>query len=51
MLYILLATCETALHAFAHADSPIAAGLVEDLENVVARARHELEARDIGLSA
>lgn len=44
MLTILLATCETALQAFAAADNPVDAGLVADLERMVARTRRELEA-------
>lgn len=44
MLTILLATCETALQAFTATDNPIDAGLVADLERMVARTRRELEA-------
>ena len=43
MLTILVATCETTLQAFRAADNPVDAGLVEDLERVVERARRELE--------
>jgi hypothetical protein len=44
MLTILLATCETALQAFAAADNLVDAGLVADLEKMVARTRQELDA-------
>ena len=43
MLTILVATCETTLHTFRAADNPVDAGLVEDLERMVERARRELE--------
>ncbi|MDF2750427.1 MAG: hypothetical protein K0T00_1603 [Gaiellaceae bacterium] len=44
MLTILLATCETALQAFAAADDVLDEELVDDLERVAARTRRELEA-------
>ena len=44
MLAILLATCETALQAFTAADNLVDAGLVADLEKMVARTRQELDA-------
>jgi len=44
MLTILLATCETALQAFTAADNSVDAGLVADLEKMVARTRQELAA-------
>jgi len=44
MLTILLATCETALQAFTAADNLVDAGLVADLEKMVARTRQELDA-------
>ena len=44
MLTILLATCETALQAFTAADNLVDAGLVADLEKMVARTPRELEA-------
>ena len=44
MLTILLATCETALQALTAAGNLIDAGLVKDLEKMVARTRQELEA-------
>ena len=43
MLTILVATCETTLEAFRAGGNPVDAGLVEDLERMVERARRELE--------
>lgn len=42
MLRILLATCETALHAFHAADNPVDAGFVEELQRIAERTRQEL---------
>lgn len=44
MLTILLATCETTLDTLRAADNPIDRALVADLERLVERTRHELEA-------
>jgi len=43
MLTILLATCGTALQAFAAADNPVDRELVADLEKIALRTRNELE--------
>jgi hypothetical protein len=44
MLRILLATCETALHAFHAADNPVDGEFVEELERITGRTRQELAA-------